>query len=85
MPLVDMFRGHSAFGVNGKKQRKHFCIELNFLILFKYLGVQGNGGSISQLKLGLGIGKRSVYNYLHWTIDAVVQTSYRYLFSSDII
>jgi hypothetical protein len=59
---------------HGKKQRKHFCVELHFLILLKYLGTQGNGGSISQLKLRLGIGKGSVYNYLHWAVDAVLLT-----------
>jgi hypothetical protein len=80
MPLVDLFRGHPAFGVNGKKQRKHFCIELHFLILLKYLGTQGNGGSISQLKLGLGIGRGSVYNYLRRAIDAVVSKYSAYVF-----
>jgi hypothetical protein len=80
MPLVDLFKGHPAFGINGKKQRKHFCVELPFLILLKYHGIQGNGGSISQLKLGLGIGRGSVYNYLCQSIDAVVSKYSTYVF-----
>jgi hypothetical protein len=66
--------------MNGKKQRKHFCVELHFLILLKHLGTQGNGGSISQLKLGLGIGKGSVYNYLRQAVDAVLSKYSAFVF-----
>jgi hypothetical protein len=37
--------------------------------------MQGSGGSISQLKLGLGVVRGSVYNYFHQPIDTVVSNS----------
>ncbi len=66
-----MLKNHPAFGRNGKKQRKHFSVELHLLVLLKYMGAEGNGCSTIYLKQGLGIGKVSVTNFLRRAVDAV--------------
>jgi hypothetical protein len=70
--LLWLLKSHPAFGKHGKKQRKHFSVELHLLVLLKYMGAEGNGCSAINLKHGLGIGKGSVTNYLRRAVDAVL-------------
>jgi hypothetical protein len=70
--LVQLLKNHPAFGRHGKRQRKHFSVELHLLVLLKYMGAEGNGCSAINLKHGLGIGKGSVTNYLRRAVEAVL-------------
>jgi hypothetical protein len=81
--LLRLLKSHPAFGKHGKKQRKHFSVELHLLVLLKYMGAEGNGCSAINLKHGLGIGKGSVTNYLRRAVDAVLSLFSKTVFWPD--
>ena len=83
LSLVRLLQNHPAFGVHGKKQRKHFSAELHLLVLLKYMGSEGNASSAINLKHGLGIGKGSVTNYLRRAVDAVLSLFSQTVFWPD--
>ena len=62
------------------KSRMHFTAELPLLVTLRYFGSEGNAASAYKVKLGLGISKGSVLNFISRTVTALLSLEEKCLF-----